>query len=363
MLIYASVFRSILCFAGLLEVKALVVRTGSLFGHDETRWYADRLCRAIAAAGNDVETTSIPFSTALADVVSQTLAYRLFDLRHGADLCIALGPFSHALQHDNKRAWVLSQYGPLTQHWNTPYGAVTASYTNLSTRAYVNELDRAWLSEARLVYAASATVASSLSDRLDVRSTTLLPAPLDALTSPPSGYGDYFLFAGLLADTARVRLVIDAFGKINSAARLVLLGYQCSVEEREYVQQLITDSRQAAAITLELDPSEERFRSLVSEAAAFISVPYLASAADVFAIAAGASSKPLVTTTDSGAIAELVDDGTTGFAVDPDPTALADALDRLFANRALAKRFGTRLSEKLRTVLPTWEYIAAELTK
>lgn len=344
-------------------MKILVVRTGPLFAHDETRLYAERLCKALAAAGHAVELTTIPFSAAIADIVPETTAFRLFDLRHGADLCIAIGPFSHALRHDNKRLWVFSQYSPLYEHWNTPFGAVTASHTNLATREYVHWMDRAWISEARLVCAASATLAAEISVQHGIQPIVLPPAILEDFESTFSGHGDYLLAAGPLADTARLPLLITAFGKAATDARLVILGYEFTLEEREYVQQLVAESPRGTSITLEVDPSYDRFRALVASAAGFVSTPFRAGTADAFTLAAGSAGKAVLTTKDSGELARILEDGVDGRVVEPDPDALAQAIDQVHGSRKLARRLGSQLSEKLRNMLPSWESVAKELTK
>ena len=50
--------------------------------------------------------------------------------------------------------------------------------------------------------------------------------------------------------------------------------------------------------------------------------------------------KAVLTVTDSGGLLEIVRDGETGFVVPPDPEALAEAMDRLFLDRAAAAALG-----------------------
>jgi glycosyltransferase involved in cell wall biosynthesis len=52
--------------------------------------------------------------------------------------------------------------------------------------------------------------------------------------------------------------------------------------------------------------------------------------------------KPVVTTTDSGGVLELVADGDTGLVVPPEPAAIAGALGRLLAEPDLARSLGDR---------------------
>jgi glycosyltransferase involved in cell wall biosynthesis len=345
-------------------VRVVVIRTGRLFAHDEPRLYADRLCHALVDAGHSVELTTIPFSGAIAGIVPESTAYRLLDLRRGVDVCIGIGPFTHALQHPNKRLWVFSQYSPFYEHWDTPFGAVTASPTNLVARDCVRSMDRTWMSEAARVCAASPLLAEALAEQHGVQPRVVMPGLLEDFAPVSDGPGDeYFLASGPLTDSARIALQIDAYGRSKSTAGLVILGFENTLEEREYVQQLIRESPRAPSIRLEVDPSYNRFRQLLSAAAGFIAVPFRAPVADVFAVSAGAARVAVVTAKDSGALARLIDDGVDGFAVEPDAGALAQAMDQLHSSRKLAARFGERLAEKLRGELPSWESIAEEFTK
>jgi hypothetical protein len=45
----------------------------------------------------------------------------------------------------------------------------------------------------------------------------------------------------------------------------------------------------------------------------------------------------------------------------PEPRAISEAFDRLFADRALAKRLGTAGNERLRSTVPGWPDVVARL--
>jgi hypothetical protein len=57
--------------------------------------------------------------------------------------------------------------------------------------------------------------------------------------------------------------------------------------------------------------------------------------------------KPVITCTDSGGPLELIENGRTGLAVEPDPRALAEAMDRLFEDRAEAAAMGRSARERI----------------
>ena len=144
---------------------------------------------------------------------------------------------------------------------------------------------------------------------------------------------------------------------------VIVLGYECAPGEREFIEQSVAESSRANSISLEFDPPYDRFRTLVASTAGFVSAPIRAGAADAFALAAGSAGKAVITTRDSGELARILDDGVDGCVVDPDPAAIAHAMNKIHGNRKRAEQLGGRLSEKLRGMLPSWGSVAAELTK
>jgi hypothetical protein len=341
-------------------VKIVIFRTGSLFAPDAARHSAEALRAALVANGHSVEITTIPFSGAVAALVSETIAYRLFDLRHGFDLCIAIGPFAHAMKHPNKRVWAFTLYRPFYELWGTPFGPVTSSNTNAWARAYVQAVDRAWLAEAALVCAASPTLAQAILDATQVEARPLsTPLPVVSDGRPPT-YDEYIVAAGPLADTSRFPLLIESFSKTTAAARLVIMAFGQAREEREYLEYLVATRGRPEATSLEFNPTWDQVRDCIAGARACVSLPFRASIADIFCLTAGAYAKPLVTMNDCGEVARLVDGD--GYCVEPDASALASALDELCGDAKAARLVGNRFAAKLNAVLPAWNDVAVTLT-
>lgn len=344
-------------------MKIAILRTGPLFAHDEPGLYIEQLCRVLADAGHSIESTSLPFSNTIADIVAQSVAYRLFDLAHGSDLCIAVGPFAHAFNHPNKRIWLHSQYSPVYELWDTCYGASSTRPSDVSTRDYVYAVDRAWLSEARLVCSASQTLAQAILDNHGRKTQLLPPALPDQYRYATTAYQGFFVAAGPLLNTARISLLVDGFSRTVRPARLVIMGFASSPSERDSVQQVVSESTKAEFITLEINPTYDRVFKHVSSALALVSVPYRCSTLDIFAVAASWSHKTVLTTSDSGELARLVDNQIDGYCVEPNAIALAQAMDEILGDMQSAKQLGDRFAEKLNGMLPTWATIAKELTK
>jgi glycosyltransferase involved in cell wall biosynthesis len=74
-----------------------------------------------------------------------------------------------------------------------------------------------------------------------------------------------------------------------------------------------------------------------------------------------AARRPVVTLADSGGPLEFVRDGQTGFVADPEPRAIADAFDRLFADRRAAAAMGAAGREVLEGEVPPWPEVVTRL--
>jgi glycosyltransferase involved in cell wall biosynthesis len=71
------------------------------------------------------------------------------------------------------------------------------------------------------------------------------------------------------------------------------------------------------------------------------------------ALEAMLSGAPVITATDSGGPTELVDDGVTGFVVEPEPRAIAAAVDRLWNGRRMRRAMSRAAVERARSV--SWD--------
>src|ERR1700674_4439007 len=67
------------------------------------------------------------------------------------------------------------------------------------------------------------------------------------------------------------------------------------------------------------------------------------------------SGKPVVVAADGGGAAEFIEHEREGLIVEPEPRAIAESLDSLYADRALARAMGERGREKLTAMNLSWE--------
>ena len=75
------------------------------------------------------------------------------------------------------------------------------------------------------------------------------------------------------------------------------------------------------------------------------------------------SSKPLITCEDSGGPLEFVEAGATGLVAEPTPAALAEAMDRLWEDRAEARRMGQAARERYAGMRISWDAVVEGLLR
>jgi len=72
--------------------------------------------------------------------------------------------------------------------------------------------------------------------------------------------------------------------------------------------------------------------------------------------------KAVLTASDSGGVLELISDGHNGIVAPPDPRSLAQAMDRLYRDRALAARMGAANERRLAELRIDWPNVVDALT-
>jgi len=193
-----------------------------------------------------------------------------------------------------------------------------------------------------------------------------LPAPTAGAPSFQERFrieGPFLLFVGRLASNKGLLDLVDAFallGRHDPTARLVLVGedggmgarVDSRARERGVSDRVHRLGRVADDAVLASAYREARITVLPSEYEAF----------GLVLLESLAQGTPVVATR-VGGIPEVVDDGQTGLLVPPcDPEALAVALERLWSDPELRRRFG----EQGRTqVIPryTWETVADRIDR
>jgi len=344
-------------------MKVVVATTIVPFVKGGARVLVDGLSQALEARSHDVDKLLLPFWDDPDEMVEQMLALRLVNVSHEADLLICLRTPSYLLQHPNKVVWFLHHHRPAYDLVGGPFDLPTPP-ERPDVRAAIHESDRLGLDEARRVFAISRTVAERLRSYNGLASEVLYP-PLEGVDGYRcDDYGDVVFLPSRIAPVKRQALAIEAMAHVRSPVRLVVAGAPDLPEHVEPLRELV--ARHGLGDRVEIDAewiSDDRKRDLYAQCLAVVFPPYGEDGYGYVVGEAFAAAKPVVTCTDSGGPLELVEDGATGRVVDPEPEALAAAIDELAGDRAEAQRLGEAGRESLRSFDGGWDRIVEELTR
>jgi glycosyltransferase involved in cell wall biosynthesis len=186
------------------------------------------------------------------------------------------------------------------------------------------------------LFVQSRTVQARLAHWRAVRSTVLYP-PAPQRPYRCDRYGDFIFMVSRLTALKRADLLIAALATPEgSGIKAVIAG---DGEERERLGRLIADADLSERVNLVGNVSQPELLHYLAHCRA-VCFPPVNEDYGFVTVEAFASRKAVVTCTDSGGPAELVQDGVHGFVCEPSPSALAARLRELIDDPGLAETLG-----------------------
>lgn len=174
--------------------------------------------------------------------------------------------------------------------------------------------------------------------------------------------GRILLFFGLIRRYKGLEYLVEAFGLVERRfpdARLAIVGQipDADTDDHAYYSRLLERASRNSSILYVPEYVPVDRVGLYFLAADVVVLPYVTTSQSGVLMAALAAGRPVIVT-DTGAMAEVVENGKTGFVVPPrDAAALADAMARILDRPETAARMGRQASELALTNL-SWETIA-----
>ncbi len=292
--------------------------------------------------GHQVEIVSLPFnwSTRL-NIIQSALAWRLVDLTSSAgqpiDLVIATRFPSYLVRHPRKVVWLIHQFRQIYELKGTRYSDFGERPEDEESEKILRRFDQRALGEACARFSISRNTAERLArfNRLDAE--PLYPPPGLAGRYRAGAYGDYVFSAGRLDPMKRFDLLLRAIAATKSAVRCVIAG---EGPDRERLQTLAAELGIEGRLELPGRIEDERLLDLYSGALAVFYAPYDEDYGYV-TVEAFLSSRPVLTTSDSGGVLEFVSDGVNGFVCPPGAhREMASRIDRLAGDTRMARQLG-----------------------
>jgi len=324
---------------------------------------AKGLCKALNDAGHEADICAMPFRFFPPQAVKRSMdVWSSEDLaeinNYKVDRMIGLKFPAYLAPHPDKMLWVLHQHRDVYDCADLKGDASARSPDWLQLQKSVRAADERAFSESRQIYTISQTVADRI-DRHNGHNAT-------ALYHPPPNHSDFHCEAPLpyifmpsrFEELKRQELLIEAMRKVKSPVKALLAGTggQLPRMKRLVAEHGISDK---VAFLGQISHREK--------------VAYYARSLGVFfgphnedygyvTLEAMLSAKPVITCRDSGGPTEFVRHGETGTVCDPEPEAVADAIENLYASRERAARMGENGLEHYRDMDISWEKVVDRLT-
>jgi len=264
---------------------------------------------------------------------------------------------SYLVKHPLKVTWLFHQHREVYDLYGTSYCSFTDDPEEQEIRQTIIDMDNKTLRESRGVYTISKNVSARLERFNGIGSEPLYPPPHYAGRYQRGEFGDYALYAGRLDQLKRCDLLIESFRYVDPPARLVIAGRGPQLEnlERQVERLGLGDRVQFTGFV-----PEDELLTLYAGAFGVLYAPVDEDYGYV-TVEAFLSGKPVVTCTDSGGTLEFVEDGRSGYVVEPDAEALAAAVNKLFADRSKARDMGAAGGPKIEGI--GWNHVIDTLTE
>ena len=342
-------------------MRIILASTFVPFVHGGARFIVEWAEDKLREAGHQVERFYLPFSDAPHELLEQVAAFRLMDLAQWSDRLIAFRPPSYVIPHPDKVLWFIHHIRTYYDMWGDEHAPPDTPF-NRAVRDQLRALDTTAFTEARAVYTNSQVVSDRLFKFNGVRSQPLYPPIWRPERFRCDGYGDEVLVVCRAEPHKRQHLLVAAMAYVATPVRLRLCGASSGPGYARRLRHLIDDLDLHDRVRFE-DRwiSEAEKAELLAGALAMAYLPHDEDSYGYPSLEAAHADKPVLTTTDSGGVLELVEDGRNGLVVEPTPRALAAAMDRLWTDRDATRRMGCENRGRLRELRIDWSRVVEAL--
>jgi glycosyltransferase involved in cell wall biosynthesis len=343
-------------------MNILICTTQVPFTKGGAELHVEGLRRALIEAGYKAEIVALPFKWyPPTEIMRGALAWRMLDLTAAngqpVDLVIGMKFPAYLVAHEKKVLWILHQHRSAYNLWGTPFDDLSTYPEGVRVREWIKHCDERFIPEARKVFANSKAVADRLKHYNNIESEPLYHPPPLADLLRTGEQGDYVFYPSRLEPQKRQELLIEAMRFVTTPVKVVLAG---GSGDAKHYEGLIKQGGVGDRITMRGFISDQEMVQLYAGALGVCYLPFDEDYGYV-TLEGMLAAKPIVVARDSGGAAEFVEHEAEGLVVEPDPRAIAEALDALFADRARAQSMGKRGREKIKAMDLSWAQVVNRL--
>lgn len=299
----------------------------------------DRLKNALIASDYVVDVIQLPFIAQPKEALLKQIAiWRALDVSQFAgrnvDMVICTKFPSYMISHPRKVLWLVHQYRQIYDLYGTRFGDMSTSTADEALRRMLLRADKVALNECISRFTISDNVRDRLLRYLDCDAKTLVP-PLPLGNAYYSGRSsNYILSVGRICSIKRVDLIIKAMAQIDDSLILKIVGEPDELNIEEYLHSEIDKHHLWHRVEFLGKVDDDRLLALYAHAFAVYYAPFDEDLGFV-TIEALKSGRPVITASDSGGSLSYVEHEKNGLVVQPNETAIAEAINRLLKDEDL----------------------------
>jgi glycosyltransferase involved in cell wall biosynthesis len=313
---------------------------------------AEGLLEACRVAGHQADLVSMPFRFAPDHEVARAMAaWEAEDFTrlngHSPDVVIGLKFPAYYLQHPNQRLWLLHQHRVAYDLWQED-GPLSAAL-----RDEIWQRDSEYLARIPHRFTIAENVCARLRRFNGLESQALYPPPLHPERFYRAEALPYIFFPSRLEKLKRQSLLIEAMAQVRAPIAALIAG---TGSQQADCAALIERLGLGGRVRLLGEITEQELQSLYARCLGVFYAPYDEDYGYV-TLEAMLSAKPVITCTDSGGPLEFVTDRETGLIVEPDPAAIAQAIESLAHNTRAAAALGDAGFAKYQSLNINWNAV------
>jgi glycosyltransferase involved in cell wall biosynthesis len=326
------------------------------------RFIVDWLFDELMARGNLVEKIYLPFVEDPNEILAQMTTFRMIELESHFERVITFRPPAHIVSHSRKVVWFIHHIRGFYDLWETQYCGIPNNAVNRGLRAAIMQADGNALAEAYRLFTNSRVVAERIRTFNRLESNVLYPPIRQPERFRSGEYGEEIVSICRFEHHKRQHLLVEAMALTKTPVRLRLCGRTSNpgyIDELRHLAQR-TGCSDKVIIDARWISEEEKVEHLET-ALASAYAPFDEDSYGYPTIEAAHARRCTVTTSDSGGVTEFVLEDETGLVVEPNPKAMADAFDRLWSDRAFARRLGDGALGQIPRLGISWDEVIERL--
>jgi len=321
------------------------------------------LFQELKQRGHQVQILKIPFKWyPPLKILDSVLIWKLLDLKEynneKIDLLISTKFPSYVTEHPNHVVWLPHQHRPAYDLRNTKFDDLQNDPGGEYVRKKIFEIDNKHLKKVKKIFTISKNVSRRLLEFNQIESEALYIPVSNSEKYQNKEYGNYVIYPSRITPLKRQDLLIEAMKHTKSDVKCKIIGFESN---KKWVDEIMKSGMNQDKVEVLTNVSDDELIEMYSKSLAVVFLPMDEDYGFV-TLEAFYSSKPVITTTDSGGPLEFVKDEENGFVVEPDPKKIAQKLDELYNNKDKTEKMGKMALKTVKDLNLNWDTVIEKLT-